>query len=767
MIDLYCDENKELLKSEHPKLLYTKETVERLKKEIHSDPRVMDGWAQLMDKAEKYLAEEFFPEEYADAVNSQHGNYGKPGDQMMEMGVNLGLAYQVTGEVRFAEKLKDALIYYSNYKKWCGSGILKQDPPWTSELNTTKFLYGYSLGFDSIYHFLKEGERKQIVDAMVCLGITPLLNDWLLPEKRVHALDSMGHNWWIVCVSQAGFGALAVIGEIPEAEGWVNLISDMWNQWFSYTGNVLQNKSMNFDNKGGFYESIGYTKYGLYEFLLFRCAYLNLFGRDKAPVMPMLEKVGDFLIKCCYPTSSAKNPYLMVNFGDSSLTESVSQVLKLLLVCGYENPTFRWCIERQDPSYDVFDLLHTDVIRRKPAASPDSLGLSEIYQDIGWAVMRSSWEDDARLLAVKAGFTWNHAHADIGSFILFNQGKPLIIDSGSCSYGKPEYLSYYCQSEAHNVVLFNGKGQDKEDIYRGVKEQGRIYNLIDTELLKYVYVDATGPMSRYFTRNFRHFLWLGDVLLIIDDIRTFEEGEVGLQLHFAGNYEIKDGTVLIDNDGIKAGIYTLFPREVSIIEREGLEANNPDIKVPYLSFSSMSEERNAKYITAIVMNENKEQNNIRLERLEGSEMFGVRIFQKGRCTDVYLNLRADGRRMHINSNNSIEGWETDAYILAITREEGSSIGEFGAMKQYFMACGSYLRKNGRVIFDSLSKVFTAINRKGTEIDVVLQGQPEICADIYSEEKPVRLGVNGENEEIAYNEIKKTIRINVKREHKNQ
>ena len=86
------------------------------------------------------------------------------------------------------------------------------------------------------------------------------------------------------------------------------------------------------------------------------------------------------------------------------------------------------------------------------------------YPDMGWAMLRSSWENDATLLAVKSGYTWNHAHADAGSFILFKHGVPLITDAGHCAYHRPEYTSYYYrQSKAHNVILFNGAGQPEED----------------------------------------------------------------------------------------------------------------------------------------------------------------------------------------------------------------------------------------------------------------------------------------------------------------
>ena len=40
------------------------------------------------------------------------------------------------------------------------------------------------------------------------MGVEPLAGDWLDPAKRIHALDSMGHNWWMVCVGAAGLGAM-------------------------------------------------------------------------------------------------------------------------------------------------------------------------------------------------------------------------------------------------------------------------------------------------------------------------------------------------------------------------------------------------------------------------------------------------------------------------------------------------------------------------------------------------------------------------------
>lgn len=151
------------------------------------------------------------------------------------------------------------------------------------------------------------------------------------------------------------------------------------------------------------------------------------------------------------------------------------------------------------------------------------------------------------MLAVKSGFTWNHAHADAGSFILYHDGMPLLIDSGACSYGKPEYMRYYCQSQAHNVVLFNGMGQPSDDLYRGVQQPGSLHHLLTLGDWKYVYADATGPMSRHFARNYRHFLWLGPVILIYDDVRSHEAGTFQWLLHYGGTLvQGPRGTVRVD-----------------------------------------------------------------------------------------------------------------------------------------------------------------------------------------------------------------------------
>ncbi len=483
--------------SARPRLFFTASMIARLQRRMGESDTLRTAWQDQHARANRLLQEEFVSKEYAEGGSGQHGNYGRPSNQVVRLATVLGLAYRMTGEPRYAEKLRNALIHYGSYERWAGDA--HHDPPWHSELNTARFCFAYAVGYDSIHDFLSEDERATIRQSMIRLGILPTLNDWILPQQRIHALDSMGHNWWSVCVSMAGLASLALLGDDPRAEQWVHEVTDGFPEFFAYDGNVLQNKCGNFDRDGAFYESVSYANYALSEYLLFRLAYQNCRPDAPPPEIPLLRSVGDFFVQTCYPRSAST---LSVNFGDSSLGASGARSVRLLVANGFDKPEYRWYLHRtdsglEDPIGLVYHAGDYDL-----DAAPE-LPTSVIYPDIGWVVMRSSWEDDATLVAVKSGYAWNHAHPDAGSFLLFHAGEPLIIDSGTCSYSRREYTSYYRQSRAHNVVLFNGQAEPPENCGngdRGTPTPGGVHRLLDAAGLKYVLADATGPTAWRFAQ---------------------------------------------------------------------------------------------------------------------------------------------------------------------------------------------------------------------------------------------------------------------------
>jgi hypothetical protein len=389
---------------------------------------------------------------------------------------------------------------------------------------------------------------------------------------------------------------------------------------------------------------------------------------------------------------------------------------------------------------------------------------------MGWAILRTSWERDATMLAIKSGFTFNHAHADAGSFVLFHNGKNLITDSGNSSYSTLEYSTYYCQSQAHNVILFNGIGQNPEDEYSGVKNPGKLYDLLDAGDFKYIYADATGPYSHILMRNFRHFLWMGNTILVIDDVKAFETGQFEWLLHYSGTARRTNLDINITNEKASVIVRPLFPQtlgytphdypeKMKLLIRDVPQIRDTDPKLTYFSVLPSFLARDTKFITAILLpDKNNPEKLPRIERFEGVNMIGVKIFENGMVTYVYFNLMADGRIMHRPNFDTFDGWETDADIVAITYPEDADKNNPDAATRFLVSDGSYLRKDGKVVLSSLSKVFMISQFEKNSLNVFLQGQPIIDLRLRSVQKPAVVKINNKKIDVNYDAKSRIVNI---------
>jgi hypothetical protein len=181
----------------------------------------------------------------------------------------------------------------------------------------------------------------------------------------------------------------------------------------------------------------------------------------------------------------------------------------------------------------------------------------------------------------------------------------------------------------------------------------------------------------------------------------------------------------------------------------GIKDRTDNVKIPYYVLSAPAKTDRTKFVNAIILlNENNNpvqaftgssgasggagRTNLPvIEKFEGNNYSGIRITQNGQVTEVYINLLADGRLMHRNANNIINGWETDAYISAISFPENADRNNASNLSSLFVSNGSYFRKDGNVFLSSLSKVFMYAEISGSELNVQLQGQPVINASLFS------------------------------------
>lgn len=698
-------------------LAFNPGNIARVRQLVASDPEARARWNALRKTADKAL--------------SSPPRGGREIDSALEA---LGLAFRVTGQAKYAQGAKALLLHRAARKDWLtDTPLARRDPPWRSDLGMGYAAASTGIAYDAVRDTLSQADRQTIVQGLIRGAILPIMDDWVDGAKRIHALDTMGHNWWAHIVFGAGVAALAVREDDPRGLEWARRIDEASVEWFEFPGTRIGSKPPTFGSDGAYSETVSYAELALHSLMLFRRSWTEAMGTAPSPIKG-LDKIAGYFLATSYPRSKG---WVSLNFGDSRPPSCGCHTLADLWALGDHNPEYLKYIAgfsgvpAKDAWKDATNLPYLPDASARASISASS-GASRTYvsRDQGLLTMRSDWSADATLLGVKSGFTWNHNHADAGSFILYHKGRTLIADSGHSSYSTPEYDGYYRQSEAHNVVTIDGRAEPASDLYDGSASMGTIDHVLDTPNIRYAWADATGPTSRYFQRNYRNILWVGDTILLIDDLRSRDPGQFEWLLHHGGTatrkgqtVEIRDGDAGVDVTPLfpaalpDGGLPTDYPYALRLVSHEGLADEDPKIKQTYLGFQPVGKSDREKFLVALQPRVDGKLAS-RIERIEGTDWIGVRITGTDRTTEVYFNLLADGRLRHRNANATIAGLDTDAYILAVSHPARRDA--ITGPDEIMVVDASYVRRSGAVIFDSLAKL-TAHLAMGASTQVQFSG----------------------------------------------
>ena len=683
---------------QHPNLYFTENDIEGFRKKLKTDAELRARYEVQTAKVEEYLAEEFITEAQANGRNtqSQHADFGSINGQANRLCSSLGVKYAVEGDMRCAKRLKELILHLIKFERWFGVSYTVRKPvPWHCDLCSTAITLALANIYDIIYDYLTDDERRIISNGILERGVYPALGDWVLPETRIHALDSMGHNWWAVCISRAACAFLVLCDGVDaeKRKEVLDLINSSLADYLTYPGNRLFNKQRNFDEQGLFYESVGYNNFGTGFLLHYLWSSERYFGKNDIIRNALPPDLCDGVLNLCYPcTQDGRLLYAFPDFGDSGFDMHIDLLAKYAFLNGLDTPALRAYASVE--GNDIFDLIRGDYYPASLKGDFSYLPLSKVYSS-GFAVCHSSWEPDSTLFAVKSGYCWNHSHNDSGTFLIFHKGKPFFIDSGTCTYDSTLYHDYYCQDCAHSVLKIGGRGRRDEELYRGTRFPGSITDSFESDWLFYVQADSTGPMAHLCSRMYRNFLWLDNrILVIFDDVYAHEANSVQFTLHFNGEYKQKGRAVDFSYEDCRARLITHAP-EMSFCEKLGHTDHKQDADMPYIELSTADEKRVQLLIHTIELD--FDEHNTEYLLLESENAVGIRITEADFEREIWFNICADGHVMHDNSNNFIAGFDTDAYMLVITKNK------LTGKEKVLEVCGSFLRKDGRVYLSSFIK----------------------------------------------------------------
>jgi hypothetical protein len=191
------------------------------------------------------------PDAVRHSIN-QTGPYGLQNEMPTDL-LNLGLAYQLSGDVRYGRRVVDLLLALkdADYPYWC-----------CQDLGVGDLLYGIGLAFDWSYELMTADERRDIVSAMW----TPEHESFLFgrtlgynPTNPIAANLEIS-NWMGVTAGGAGLTLLAIRGESGIPDNTIRPFDTYLTRALDRTRSYFVH---GLDPQGAGHEGLTYAAYGL------------------------------------------------------------------------------------------------------------------------------------------------------------------------------------------------------------------------------------------------------------------------------------------------------------------------------------------------------------------------------------------------------------------------------------------------------------------------------------------------------------------------
>ena len=210
-------------------------------------------------------------------------------------------------------------------------------------------------------------------------------------------------------------------------------------------------------------------------------------------------------------------------------------------------------------------------------------------------------------------------------------------------------------------------------------------------------------MAHLCSRLYRNFIWIENrLLVIVDDVCCHAPQTVQFTLHYDGTYRREGGAVLFDNDGMTAKLISHSP-VTALTEKAGHAPHRETEDKPYIELRDEASERTHTLFHTLELD--PEDRSVVYEKLTDANGEGLRITDGDLTREIWYNRLADGHVMHDNSQTTLGGFDTDAYLLMITRDGREQT------ERVLAVCASFLRREGAVHYSSFVKKTVEITVK--------------------------------------------------------
>ncbi|MGH9698829.1 MAG: heparinase II/III domain-containing protein [Candidatus Acidiferrales bacterium] len=533
----------------HPRLLLTKERLERLKSYANSK----ELKTAVHQRAAKLAASIAMNPDAGDniALESSVSPFASLPQyfNLMEnysnaIGYN-AVDFRLTGDRKALEVTRQALLTMSKWKTWTPTW-------WPAHGLHTYYEVGVAtqriaLGYDLVADELTSEERSVIIGALWRNSIQPTLDDYFSSDR----IPIAASNHEAQSVGGAIAAVVAAYGDVPE--------------WNDRLGAALAELTVSYDRlldglfpgDGSEAEPGGYQNFAM-EGLSWGIAGLNALGIHPSSSDKMEQSfwwlryvrvsrdvfldTGDFdgqleaLSGFAWGAESSGDPALRA-FYDAASKESVAGLFQGLA----ESPIVADTGRALEEAPGLLDLVCCSQANPAPPVSPPP---SRLFSKRGSAALRSGWGPQDTVISIRVGAWFNHEHHDQGSFQVAAFGERLLAEAGYTDYyHDPHYADYFIEAPGHNTVLLNGNPFSQKPYdgryWRAFQRYPKFTGHMFSAGIDYVAADLAAAYGGELSKFSREYLFLKpDILIVHDRLASSKPQRYDWLLHVPAGLEV-------------------------------------------------------------------------------------------------------------------------------------------------------------------------------------------------------------------------------------
>ena len=452
----------------HPRLFFDSAQREALHQRIKNHPRLRRAYRRMTQRTERLFGQ---PPVQRRLEGKRMLGVSR---RCLHRVTRLAFLYRITGQKRYAERARKEMLAAAQFKNWNPSHFL----------DVAEITAALAIGYDWLHGALDPEARRTIRQAIITKGLQASLDGgWWVTTTN---------NWNQVCHGGLTLGALAVAEHNPQlARRIIRRALDNIDRAMDVYG-----------PRGGYPEGPSYWNYGSSYNVLLIDALESTLGTS----FGLTQRQG-FMRSAGYYLHTQGPTGRYFNYSDAGPDARLAPAV-FWFASRRDRPSLLWFEAQRLKQYAAgersagrllpFLFIWSPPLKEVPAPDQNHRRV-EGKTPVG--LHRSAWNEQALFAGLKAGSpSTNHAHMDIGSFVMSAAGVRWAIDLGAQNYHSLEsagidlwnmsqdserWRVFRLNNYSHNTLVVNDALQRVEShapierFSRGTKDNGWPQTTID------------------------------------------------------------------------------------------------------------------------------------------------------------------------------------------------------------------------------------------------------------------------------------------------